>query len=100
MSPALAGEFLCTVSPRKSSGPLDFEGSSAVRIFRSAFTDRESFCSLEFCGHCPGTLLCFSIYCVTLGDWDAHTKGEAALSSSGKIPGICDSRGAALPLSR
>ena len=68
-----------------------------MRIFRSAFTDRES-CSLEFCGHCPGTLLCFSIYCVTLGDWDAHTKGEAAPSSSGKIPGICESRGAVLPL--
>lgn len=48
----------------------------------------------------PGTLLCFSIYCVTLGDWDAHTKGEAALSSSGKIPGICESQGAVLPLSR
>ena len=67
----------------------------------------ESFCFLSSAvltpAHCPVALLCFSTHCVgfpalvhscTLGNRDAQT----AQCSSGKIPGICETRGAVLIL--
>ena len=101
------GSNLCPLHWQENSYPLCHQGRVKDHWtlrghqqweFSGQVLRTEPFCSLELCGHCPGTLLCFSLYCITLGDWDAHTKGEAAPSSSGKIPGICESRGAVLPL--